>query len=245
MHAASLVLARRLTGEACFRVSAFSIAHLRSLAAFGSGVLASSLINFLLGPLNKLTLTRYVGPSSVPVYDMAFTLTMQIRAVLDSGFRSVMPEVSRLRTLGSEEARRRIRTVHRRAITVVLGLGLPMFGGAIIVAHVALQRWLGVRFRPELVPALRVLLIGGFASLLGVPGYYMLLGSRTVKQVVAANAVQGGVNAAALGGLCSTGLLSAFSTAGAASAGIAAGGLYLLLVTRTLAPRCTPVPAKF
>jgi O-antigen/teichoic acid export membrane protein len=95
-------LARKVTGQGCFAVSAFNFAHLRSLMAFGSGVLASTLINFLLSPLSKFVLTRYVGPSTVPVYDMAFTMTMQLRGVLDSGFSSLMPEVSRLKALASE-----------------------------------------------------------------------------------------------------------------------------------------------
>jgi O-antigen/teichoic acid export membrane protein len=228
VHATSLLLARRITGESCFAVSAFSFVHLRSLVTFGGGVLASSLINFLLGPLNKFALTRYVGPSSVPVYDMAFTMTMQIRGVLESGFRSLMPEASRLKTLGSEEAHRRMGAVYGRAMKVVLGSGFALFGGAMIVAHTGLRLWLGARFRPELVSALRVMLPGGFANLLGVPGYYMLLGVRSVRHVVATNTVQCAVNAAALGYFCHAGVLTAFLAASAASAGLAAGGAYLL-----------------
>jgi O-antigen/teichoic acid export membrane protein len=232
VHATSLLLARKITHETCFRVAAFNLVHLRSLVAVGSGVAASSLINLLLGPLNEFALTRYVGPSSVPVYDIAFTVTMQLRSVLESGFRSLMPEVSRLKTLGSEDARLRIRAVYGRAMKVIWGLGLPAFGGAILAAHILLHLWLGARFRPELVGAVRVLLLGGFASLLGAPGYYMLLGVRSVKHVVAAVAVQSGVNAAALGYLCYAGFLSALAVASAASAGIAAGGLYLFFTSR-------------
>ena len=233
VHLRSLHLARRIAGQPCFSVSAFSIARLRSLLTFGSAVLASTVINFLLGPLNKFALTRYVGPSSVPIYDLAFTMTMQIRGVLDSGLSSLMPEVSRLKALASNEARVRIHSVYSRAMKLIFQVGLPIFGGAMLAAQLFLHLWLGARFRPELVPALRILLVGGFVSLLGVPGYHLLLGVRSAKSVVAANILQGGVNAAVLGCLCCMGALSPLSTAAAASAGIAAGGAFLVFASRT------------
>jgi O-antigen/teichoic acid export membrane protein len=232
VHITSLVLARKVTGQGCFALSAFNFAHLRSLMAFGSGVLASTLINFLLSPLSKFVLTRYVGPSTVPVYDMAFTMTMQLRGVLDSGFSSLMPEVSRLKALASEEARLRTRAIYGQAMKLILIIGLPLFGGAIILAHVALQLWLGSRFRPDLVPALRILLLGGFVSLVGVPGYHIVLGVRRVKQIFFGFVLQSGINVVALSCLCYLGLLSGFSAAFAASASIAAGGLYFFFSGR-------------
>ncbi len=233
VHVTSLLLARRITGESCFAASEFSFVRFRRLATFGTGVLASTLINFLLGPLNKFALTRYVGPASVPLYDMAFTMTMQIRGVLDSAFRSVMPEVSRLRALATEEGGRRIRALYHRAMKMVIGVGLPVFGGALLLAHIALKLWLGARFRPELVATLRILLIGGFGSLAGVPGYHMLLGMRSVKHIVLSNVVQASTNAFAVCCLCYAGSLSAVSTAAAASAGIAVSGIYLLIASWT------------
>ena len=234
VHITSLVLARKITGQGCFALSAFNFAHLRGLMAFGSVVVAASLINFLLSPLSKFALTRYVGPSTVPVYDMAFTMTMQLRGVLDSGFSSLMPEVSRLNALASDEARLRIRAVYRQALKLILVVGLPLFGGAIMLAHVALQLWLGSRFRPDLVPALRVLLLGGFVSLVGVPGYHIILGVRKVKLNFAGFVLQSGVNVVALGCLCYVGLLSGISVACAASASIAAGGLYFFFSGRSV-----------
>jgi O-antigen/teichoic acid export membrane protein len=234
VHITSLVLARKITGQACFGLFSFNFAHLRSLVTFGSGVLASTLINFLLSPLSKFVLTRYVGPSAVPVYDMAFTMTMQLRGVLDSGFSSLMPEVSRLKALASDEARLRIRGIYGQAMKLIIGIGLPLFGGAIILAHVALQLWLGSRFRPDLVPALRILLLGGFVSLVGVPGYHIVLGVRKVKRIFAGFVLQSGVNVAVLGCLCYVGLLSGISAACAASASIAAGGIYFFFSGRNV-----------
>jgi O-antigen/teichoic acid export membrane protein len=145
-----------------------------------------------------------------------------------------MPEVSRLKAMASDEARLRIRSTYGQAMKLILGIGLPLFGGAIILAHVALQFWLGSRFRPDLVPALRVLLLGGFVSLVGVPGYHIILGVRKVKLNFAGFVLQSGVNAVALGFLCYFGLLSGISAACAASASIAAGGLYFFFSGRSV-----------
>lgn len=229
LHLTSLRLAHRITHQTCFRASEFCFSHLRGLMAFGSGVLTSSVLNFLLSPLNKFTLTRYGAVSSVPVYDMAFAITMQIRGVLDSGFASLMPEVSRLKAL---HAHSYVFKVYRRSMSMVISVGLPVFGSAAILAHVAFQFWLGKRFRPELVSTFRALLLGGFVSLVGVPSYYVLMGMRRTKQIVVANALQGGVNALVLGCLCYAGAVSAVSTASAAAAGLAGGGVYLLIANR-------------
>jgi O-antigen/teichoic acid export membrane protein len=119
--------------------------------------------------------------------------------------------------------------VNRRAIKLIFAVGLPAFALVFLVAAPSLRFWLGARFRPEIVPALRVLLAGSFLNLLGVPGYYTLLGLGRIKQIIASQVAQCGTNA----GLISTiGLLSGTAstglTAAAAAAGIAVGGLYCL-----------------
>ena len=232
LHVASLTLARHITGHGCLALRGFDFARLRKLATFGSGIVACSVMSLLLGPLNKFALTRYAGPGSVPVYELAWSLSMQLRSVLESGFRSLMPEVSRLAALGSSESPGRIASVNRRAIKLIFAVALPAFALVFVVAAPGLRFWLGARFRPEIVPAVRVLLVGCFLSLLGVPGYYTLLGLSRIKQVIASHVVQAGTNVAListmglLAGKVSTGL-----TATAAAAGIAVGGLYCLCAT--------------
>jgi O-antigen/teichoic acid export membrane protein len=240
LHLASLVLARRITGHGCLSLRAFDYMRLRSLATFGSGVVACSVMNLMLGPLNKFALIRYAGPGSLPIYELAWTLSMQLRSVLESGFRSLMPEVSRLAALGLSDSPRRIASVNWRAIKLIFAIGLPAFALVFVVAEPGLRFWLGARFRPEIVPALRVLLFGCFLNLLGVPSYYTLLGLGKIKQIIASQAAQSITNAGliliigVLLGTASTGL-----TAAAASSGIAVGGLYCLFAARALTREST------
>jgi O-antigen/teichoic acid export membrane protein len=190
-------------------------------------------MNLLLGPVNKFALTRYVGPGSVPVYEMAWNLSMQLRSVLESGFRALMPEVSRLAAIGLPESPGRIASVNRRSIKLIFALGLPAFALVFVVAAPSLRFWLGARFRPEIVPALRVLLAGCFLNLLGVPGYYTLLGLSRVRQIVVSQVAQGVTNTGLLGAICLfSGTVSTSLTAAAAAAGTAVGGLYCLYAAR-------------
>jgi len=233
LHVASLTLARRITGSGCLGLRSFEFARLRELATFGSGLIACSVMNVLLGPLNKFALTRYVGPGSVPVYEIAWNISMQLRSLFESGFRSLMPEVSRLAALRLSDCPRRIASVNRRAIKLIFTVGLPAFALVFVVAAPSLRLWLGARFRPGMVPAFRTLLAGCYLNLLGVPGYYTLLGLGRVKQIIASQVAQSLTNA---GLILTMGLLlgtaSTGSTAAAAAAGIAVGGLYCLYAAK-------------
>ena len=229
LHLATLTLARRITGHGCLAWRDFDFPRLRKLTAFGGGLVACSLMNLFLGPLNKFTLTRYAGLGSVPIYELAWNLSMQLRSVLESGFRSLMPEVSRLAALGPLESPGRMAAVNRRALKLIFAAGLPAFALVFLLAEPGLRFWLGARFRPEIVPALRALLAGCFLSLLGVPGYYTLIGLGRIRQIIVSQVAQAGTNAGLISAIVvMSGKASALLTTTAAAAGVAAGGLYCL-----------------
>jgi O-antigen/teichoic acid export membrane protein len=244
LHFTALALARHLTGHSCLSVHSLSFRKLRKLVRFGSGLLLCMIISFLLGPLNEFTLTRYSGPGSVPIYDLAFSVCMQLRGILESGFRSLTPEVSRLGASELPDIADRLRGVSRRAMTLIAAVGLPVYTLLFVLAEPCLRIWLQGRFQPALVPTLRVLLAASFVSLCGVPGYYMLIGRFKVKHIVTSWVLQSGTNLGVLAALAAlTGTMSAFMTATAAAAGIAAGGTYLLVRGRMEISSMRIVPA--
>lgn len=240
LHVASLHLANRTIRHRCFGVCAFEVSRLRELTTFGGGVLVCSLIGLLLGPLNKFVLTRYAGPASVPVYELAWSLGMQLRSVLESGLRALMPEVSRLSATYSTECCSRVQAVYARAMKLIFLAGLPAFAIVILFADPLIQFWLGVRFRPEIAPAVRILVTGCFFSLLGVPGYYTLIGLGRLRHIITGSVVQSLTNAGVLAGHALLGRGTSTTFVAAASAcGLAAGGLYLMCVMRSAAGRST------
>jgi O-antigen/teichoic acid export membrane protein len=233
LHIATLKLARKISHSSCFNYRAFDVRRLKRLTTFGSGIMSCSLFNLLLGPLNKFALTRYVGPAAVPVYDLAYTLSMQLRSVFESACRALMPEISRLASLASAEGMSRVYAAHRRAIKSLVKLGLPAFALCFLLAGPFLRTWLGTRFRVDLVPAIHILMAGALLSLIGVPSYYLLLGLGRVRFVVLTHALQTCTNAILI--LLAVALHASLTTSYVSAA--AAGGLAIGSLTAILAAR--------
>ncbi len=96
IHIASLALIRRMAPIRILRTGNLRLARMRQLLGFGSGVLGTSLLSMLLSPFNKVMLSRYAGVASIPIYEIAYTGSMQIRGLAEAGIRALMPEVSRI-----------------------------------------------------------------------------------------------------------------------------------------------------
>jgi O-antigen/teichoic acid export membrane protein len=149
----------------------------------------------LLSPFNKLMLSRYAGVSTIPVYEIAFNGSMQVRALIAVGLSALMPEVSRIGANMTGYARDRIAQLNYRAIKLILLFGLPVYAGLFVFCTFLFRIWLRERFVTVLPDAFRIMLIATFASLLSVPAYYTLLGLGRVRQCFYAYSIQAGTNA--------------------------------------------------
>lgn len=175
-----------------FRISNLDRHHSYRLLRFGGGLFGGSLISMFLHPFNKLVLSRYAGVSSVPVYEIAYNGSMQVRGLIEAGLKALMPEVSRLGTNTTAYARDKISRINRRAMQLIFYFGTPMCGGIIILLTPLLKFWLGQRFVDELPIAFRIMLIRTFLSLLSVPSYYTLLGLGMVRYSLIAHIILSG-----------------------------------------------------
>jgi O-antigen/teichoic acid export membrane protein len=173
-------------------------ARYRRLLRFGSGVVGGSLINLLLTPINRLVLARFAGLAAVPIYDIAYTGSMKLRGILESGVRAIMPEVSRLGAHPGPDARARIRHVTRRASVLILLMGVPAFTGALVLAGPVSRFWLGSRYNAAIPSALQIALVGAFVSLLAAPPFYTVMGLGRTDHVFGSFALQSGTNVAVI-----------------------------------------------
>ncbi len=148
-----------------------------------------------LSPFNKLMLSRYSGISSIPIYEIAFNGSMQIRTLIEAGLKALMPEISRIGANMTKYARDRIYQIYRRAMRLILLIGIPIYGGIIICLTPLLKFWLKQRFVEELPGAFRIMLISMFLSLLSVPSYYTLLGLGMVRYTLISHIILSGVSA--------------------------------------------------
>ena len=194
IHVVSLICIWRIVHIRILRISNLDTQRGKRILRFGGGILGGTLVSMLLSPFNKLMLSRYAGVSTIPVYEIAFAGSMQVRGLIEAGLRALMPEISRLSGNMTRNAKNRISQLYRRAMKLVFLLGIPMYGVLIIFAPLLLRVWLGDRLVETLPAVFRIMLIGTFLSLLGVPAYFVLLGIGFVRSCFFAFAIPAFVN---------------------------------------------------
>jgi O-antigen/teichoic acid export membrane protein len=212
IHIASLVCIWRIVHIRLLRISNLSSRCCKRLLSFGLGLFGASVISMLSSPFYKLMLSRYVGISVIPIYEVAYNGAVQIYLLVDSILRPVMPETSRLSGLLTTVAVARIRTINRRLIKLVLYYGLPFYTLIFLTAEPLLRFWLRDNYISALPFALRLILVGTFLNLLGVPAYQTLLGLGKVKYpLVSAIIISGGNFVLVLGRFILAGQVSVIS----------------------------------
>jgi len=181
---ASLFVIRKKANVRPLRLGCLNVQCCKRVLRFGSGVFGGSLVSMLLSPFNKLMLSRYAGVSSVPVYEIAFNGSMQVRSLFEAGLRSLMPEISRLNGIATKYAWDRIIQIYRHAMRLILFVGVPIYVTLIVFSPLLLRVWLGDRYVEVLLPAFRIMLLGTFIMLLGVPAYYTIMGLGKVRYIM-------------------------------------------------------------
>jgi O-antigen/teichoic acid export membrane protein len=176
MNALSLFAVQRVMRTRLFVPSLCSAEDLWGMFHFGGWLFAGSILGMLVTPLNKIMLSRYAGVAALPVFEIAFTSSMKVRGLLDSGLRAMMPEMSRVSATLGAGAGDRARELMRTGLRLIAQVGIPIYVIAILFITPLLHLWLRSQFQETLPAALRLMLVGSFLNLLSVPGYYLLLG---------------------------------------------------------------------
>jgi O-antigen/teichoic acid export membrane protein len=229
IHIVSLICIWRIARIHLLRIDNLDSQRCRSLLRFGGTVFSGSVLNMFLSPFNKLMLSRYAGVSTIPVYEIAFRGSMQIRGFIETGLRALMPEISRISGNMTRYARDRIFQINRGAMKLIFLFGIPMYGVLITFAPLLLRVWLRDRFVESLPGVLRIMLVGTFLSLLGVPAYFTLMGIGHVRHNLVSHIIQSTFNAAIIIGcvlLFST--VSAGTIVFSVSSGMGLSTIYLI-----------------
>jgi O-antigen/teichoic acid export membrane protein len=196
VHIASMLFIRRQINKLGFlRRDNWDLHRLKKLLHFGGVVFSGTLISILMDPFNKLMLSRYAGVATVPVYDIAYKGSMQVRGLMEVGIRAIMPEISRIGANMTSQAHERITAINRRAMKYIIIYGIPIFVTLFILAPVLLKVWLQNSFIDMLPLAFRIMLIASFVSLLGVPAFYTHMGQGRVRYCFISYCIQSLINA--------------------------------------------------
>lgn len=168
--------------------------YLKRLFQFGGTVFSGSLINMLLNPFNKLMLSRYLGVAALPVYEIAYTASMRVRALIESGLRALLPKISSIGANLDNQAVNKILEIYRRSMKLIFVFGAPLYLVLIVFSPFMLKIWLGRKFVETLPLAFQLMLVGTFLSLLGVPAYYILMGINKVRYCLISYLIQSSSN---------------------------------------------------
>ena len=194
IHAMSFAIIRRIAPVRIGRLHNISLLRMRRLLFFGSRVLGGTLLSLLLNPFNKLMISRYASVASIPIYEIAYSASMQIRGLVEAGIRALIPEVSRIGVDLTEQAKARIREIHRRCFSLIMCFALPAYTVLFLTVPFLLQIWLGNRLTESLPMILRIALVSSLLSLTCVPAYYILMGIGKVRHCFINHAILGGTN---------------------------------------------------
>ena len=207
----------------------------RRFLKLGSPIMAGNIMNLFLAPAAKALLTAYNGASSVAVYEIAYSGSMQIRAIFDSGVRALVPDIAARRHLPAHQSLPAIRASVRAAYVRILGLAFPLYLVIGIAAPVILRFWLRGNVQTGQAPALRILLVGGFFSLCATVPYCTVIGFAPMRRVFNSHLVQ---CVTSLGVMCAMLFilrgLSPMEASGASAVGMLVAFGYLFLEARSL-----------
>jgi O-antigen/teichoic acid export membrane protein len=233
IHVASLICFRRLVPVRILPLRSFTLRRTKRLLSFGASLCGGTLINIIFQSANRVILSRWAGVAVIPVYDIGFSAGTQIRAVTEAGLRALLPEISRISAHRTPQAAQRIAGINRRALGLVLMVGIPLHGILFIFAGPLLSLWLGGSFVESLPAFFRVMLMVSIASLLAVPAYYTLLGLGHAFRCFLGGALPSLVHFALLGVMVLLGrTLTLQCLAYTTLAGVVLGSLYLIVRLR-------------
>ncbi len=184
LHIGSMFCIRRIAHIRLLRIRNWDSKRLVRLFQFGGGVFGSSLMLMFLDPFNKLMLSRWAGVSSIPVYEIAFKSGIMMRGLIETGFRALIPEISRISAAANNIARERISKLNRKSMKLVIFLGGPIFGIILAAATPILKVWFGDNYLDMLPVVFRIMFISSFFGLLGSTPYYIIMGLGRVSQFI-------------------------------------------------------------
>ena len=180
IHLGTYICLKRISSARLIPFTRWDRVRFKKLIHFGGGVFSTSVLALFVDPFNKLMLSRYAGVASLPVFDIAFRGSVQIRSLLESGLGAILPEVSKLSGINTAEAWERVRKIYRKSYRGLFGASVIYFV-LFVFAVPLLKIWLKNQFRPEIPAALRIMLIVSFISLLSVSAFYLIMGLGKIK----------------------------------------------------------------
>lgn len=194
IHILTLLGIGRIVELHLLKVDNFNRYQFKRLIHFGGTVFSGTLINMLLSPFNNLILARYAGVNTLPVYEIAHKGGMYVRAMIESGLRALLPEISRISSQATHQAKNQILNIYNRAMKIILKYGTLIHVLLLLLSPFIFPIWFGERYIESMSTTFQIMLLGTYLSLLSVPAYYTLMGMNKVTNCLVSHVIQSLVN---------------------------------------------------
>jgi O-antigen/teichoic acid export membrane protein len=189
IHIASFICIRRIVKIHFLRMRNLDMQRAKRILSFGGTVFSGSILSMFLGPFNKMMLSRYAGVSTVGVYELAFTASMAVRGLIETGLRPLMPAVSGLSAGMTDGIKNKISQINIRLLKLICIFGGSLYCVLAVFAPFLLKLLLRDRFTEALPGAFRIMLFASFLTLLGVPAYYIIMGLGKLRVFITATVI--------------------------------------------------------
>ena len=151
---------------------------------YGSNFQIISVMRMLLDPITKALLSRFGGLSTVGYYEMASRLVTQLRSLILSANRVLVPTFAEFK----EKSPEKITYAYLTSYRLVFYLSLPLFTLLIITFPLISKVWIG-HYERTFISFGMILSIGWLVNLLSGPSYIAYLGIGELRWNVAAHIV--------------------------------------------------------
>lgn len=167
-----------------------SFQRFKKMITFGSTVFLGYMFNMIIIPLTKIAITKSIGVEGVPVFELAYRVSMQIRSIFQVALKALMPEISKLSSGQSEESAIKMKEIIVKANWLLLCGAIPLYALVFLCAGVIFKLWLGSDFIPSFPSVFRVMLLASCISLIGVIPYYIFMGRGRTKKILFHHIIQ-------------------------------------------------------
>jgi O-antigen/teichoic acid export membrane protein len=158
----------------------WSRALFREMAGYGAHFQLITASQALREPVTKALLTKFGGPATTGLYDLASRFVVTLRELLVQANQVLIPTVSSLQ----ERNPAAVHDVYEKSYRLMFYLAIPGFTLLVIVSPLVSSIWLG-RYDPVFVEFVALLAVGWLVNVLSNPAYVVYLGTGALRWVSA------------------------------------------------------------
>lgn len=185
----SYLLVRREFTDVSLRPIGWDRDVFREILSYGLKYQLITVATMLFEPITKGLLSKFGSLPSVAYYEMASRLTAQVRLLLVSAQKVLVPLMASLKERGSSE----LSGYYSRSVEITIFLALPVYGVLVGLSSLIGDIWIGHAV-PEFSIYVGLLAVGWFCNTLAGPAYFSNLGTGELRWNSIVQVTMGGAN---------------------------------------------------